>query len=92
MLIGSGVLDAQGRITVTIPADAELGTHRIAVYDSEGELLGWTEIQVTAAGSGTGERLPDTGSDIPFGAMAIALLLLAGGGLAVLVRRRSRIG
>ncbi|WP_288872734.1 lamin tail domain-containing protein [uncultured Microbacterium sp.] len=84
--IGGGTLSAAGAITVTIPADAALGAHRIAVYAADGALLGWADIRI-AAGSATG--LAATGADLPIGAVALALTLLAAGTLAVTRRRRT---
>ena len=84
--IGGGTLSAAGAITVTSPADAALGAHRIAVYAADGALLGWADIRI-AAGSATG--LAATGADLPIGAVALALTLLAAGTLAVTRRRRT---
>lgn len=54
-VIGSGTVSAGGTIAVTIPADAELGDHTVAVYLMSGELIGFQGITVVAAdGSGGG--------------------------------------
>jgi LPXTG-motif cell wall-anchored protein len=79
---------------VTIPAHAALGAHRIAVYASDGALIGWAGTTVTAAPEGAAaagpDRLPDTGGEAAVGVFAAALLLLAaGGGLVFASRRRS---
>ncbi|MDX2377686.1 LPXTG cell wall anchor domain-containing protein [Microbacterium sp. LRZ72] len=87
MQIGSGTVDAAGNITVTIPADAALGTHRLAVYTEDGELLGWTSIQIVAEGS-----LASTGSEQSGSALALALMLLLAGAGVIAVRRRVRAG
>lgn len=96
--LASGALDASGRITVTIPADAAAGAHRIAVYDAEGDLIGWGDLRVTAAsggatdggGTGAGEGgLANTGGALPVAAAALALLLLSAGGVMVARRRRT---
>lgn len=84
--IGGGALSAAGAITVTIPADAALGAHRIAVYAADGTLLGWAGIRI-AAGAASG--LAATGADLPVGAAALGLTLLAAGTLAVIRRRRT---
>lgn len=84
MQIGAGTLDASGRIVVTIPADAPLGDHRLAVYAADGELIGWTGIRIT------GGALAATGGSSADGALLLAvLLLLAGGAVAVGARRRA---
>lgn len=88
VLIGGGALDALGRITVTIPTDAALGAHRLAVYDADGALIGWTELTVVAVSGGGGGAHPDTGAEPPLGLLALSLLLLAGGGVAMVMRRR----
>ena len=82
--IATGTLSASGAITVTIPTDAALGAHRIAVYAADGTLLGWADIRVTAGAGG----LAATGSELPIAAVALALMLLTAG--AVAVRRRNR--
>ncbi|WP_448711071.1 lamin tail domain-containing protein [Microbacterium profundi] len=79
-----GTLSAAGAITVTIPKDAAAGAHRLAVYSADGELLGWVNIQVTAAGGG----LATTGSELPAAALVLALGLLFAGAIAVTLRRR----
>ena len=82
--IQTGSLSASGALTVTIPADAALGAHRIAVYAADGTLLGWADIRITAASGG----LAATGSELPIAAVALAVMLLTAG--AVAVRRRKR--
>ena len=83
--IASGTLDSAGRITVTIPANATLGMHRLAVYAADGELLGWTSIRIVTNGS-----LAETGSGADSSALGIALLLMLAGLTAIVVRRRVR--
>lgn len=83
--LATGTLSAAGAITVTIPADAALGAHRIAVYATDGTLLGWADIRI-AAGAGD---LAATGAELPVAAVALALLLLAAGTVAVGRRRRT---
>ncbi|GGD74653.1 lamin tail domain-containing protein [Microbacterium murale] len=82
--LADGTLNAAGAITVTIPKDAAAGAHRLAVYSADGELLGWVNIQVTAAGGG----LAATGSELPAAALVLALGLLFAGAIAVTLRRR----
>ncbi|WP_243230606.1 lamin tail domain-containing protein [Microbacterium sp. CIAB417] len=80
--LATGTLDAEGEITVTIPADAAAGAHRIAVYDADGQLIGWADITITAAGG-----LAATGATLPVAALVLAVLLLAAGAIAI--RRRA---
>lgn len=82
--LAAGTLSATGALTVTVPVDAPLGAHRIAVYAADGTLLGWADLRVTAAGEG----LAATGADLPVAATALALMLLTTGVLAL--RRRKR--
>ncbi len=51
MLLGGDWHQASslGAISVTIPTDAVVGDHRIAVYDTAGLNIGWKAIQVKAA-------------------------------------------
>ncbi|MDQ0728916.1 alpha/beta hydrolase-fold protein [Microbacterium sp. W4I20] len=97
VLLGTRVVTADGTATVTIPADAALGAHRIAVYASDGALIGWAGTTVTAAPGGAAaagpDRLSDTGGEAAVGVLAAALLLLtAGGGLIFATRRRDAAG
>jgi LPXTG-motif cell wall-anchored protein len=92
--LASGALDASGRITVTIPADAAAGAHRIAVYDVEGDLIGWGDLRVTAASGGATDGggdggLANTGGELPVAAAALALVLLLAGAAIVTRRRRT---
>lgn len=87
-LVATGALDAQGAREVVIPADAEAGAHRIAVYTASGELLGWTDIRITAAAAPDG-ALATTGATVPYAGIAVAVLLLAAGAFAVSRRRRA---
>ncbi len=87
--LAAGTLNAAGAITVTIPTDAVAGAHRIAVYAADGELLGWVGIEVTGGADGAG--LAATGAQTPTGMIALAVMMLLGGALAVAVRRRTRM-
>ena len=82
--LATGTLSEAGSITVTVPTDAALGAHRIAVYDADGALLGWADIRVADGAGG----LAATGAELPVAAIALALMLLLAGGAAV--RRRTR--
>jgi 5'-nucleotidase len=46
-------VDADGNVTVTIPAGTEPGAHRIAVQDASGAVIGWTDVTVLAPTPGT---------------------------------------
>ena len=83
--IATGSLSASGAISVTIPTDAALGAHRIAVYAADGALLGWADIRIAAEAGG----LATTGSELPVAAIALALMLLVAGGVAFGRRRRT---
>lgn len=83
--LATGPLTASGSITVTIPTDAALGAHRIAVYAVDGTLLGWADVRITAGAGG----LASTGSELPIAAAALALMLLVAGGVAFSRRRRA---
>ncbi len=83
--IGAGAVTASGTITATIPADATPGEHRIAVYDAEGALIGWTGITIVAADS-----LAMTGGGGAGGALIVALGMLIAGAAVFVLRRRMR--
>ena len=81
--LGTMTVDAQGMIKVKVPEDTEAGTHRLAVYDANGELIGWQDFTVVVDGvggpGGPGGRLPGTGATSPeFLAPLGAIVLLAG--------------
>lgn len=79
-LIGQSVVNEEGNIQVTIPADTPPGTHTIAVYDADGNLLGWDTIEILAADS----SLAVTGADGYLLSLALSLLLVFGGVTMVL--------
>ena len=87
-LIGQSIVDADGNIRVTIPADTAAGVHTIAVYDTDGNLLGWDTIEILAA-AGDGS-LPVTGADGFLLPLSIGLLLMLAG--LTMVARRQRAG
>ncbi len=66
--------------------DFDVSLTRTAVYAADGTLLGWAGIRI-AAGAASG--LAATGADLPVGAAALGLTLLAAGTLAVIRRRRT---
>lgn len=85
---------ADGTIAVTIPADTTAGTHRLAVFDADGQLIGWQQLQVGAAaagdpGTGAGPAgLPSTGGEINGIVLGTAGVLLVAGMILLLARRR----
>ena len=89
--------NATGAITVQIPADTPLGVHRMAVFASEGTLIGWASITVAQDGStapddgglpGTEDGgLAATGVPVSLSVLVVALLLIAAGGTLVTIRR-----
>lgn len=60
--LGSSAVAADGTFSATIPTDAELGPHRIAVYTADGDLIGWDDITVVESADGGGDSDGD-GSD-----------------------------
>lgn len=82
-LIGQSIVDADGNIRATIPADTTPGTHTIAVYDADGNLLGWDTIEILAADG----SLPVTGADGFLLPLSIGLLLMLAG-VTMVVRRQ----
>jgi predicted transporter len=85
VLLGTRTVSASGEISVRIPVDTAAGTHRLAVTDASGALIGWTQLEVRAASplAVTGGEL---GAIVP---IAYGLLLL-GGLFFALARRRIR--
>ncbi|GAB3122096.1 ExeM/NucH family extracellular endonuclease [Glaciibacter psychrotolerans] len=45
---------ATGTVTATLPADLPAGTHRIVVQDVDGNVIGWTSVEVRAAATDPG--------------------------------------
>lgn len=80
--------DADGEASLTLPDDVADGTHRVAVLDDAGDLIGWAEITIGEDG-----ELAVTGADLAgaWGLGALAVLLLAGGGTLLVTRRRRAI-
>ncbi|RWZ52914.1 hypothetical protein ELQ90_02960 [Labedella phragmitis] len=84
--------DADGGASATLPTGLTAGSHRVAVLDAEGELVGWDVLVLAAADPSDPDGLAVTGSDAAgaWGAVALGALLLAGGG-ALLIARRNRV-
>jgi 5'-nucleotidase len=80
-------VDAEGRITVTLPAGVS-GTHRLVVLDAAGEVIGWQEIAIADPAAA---QLAVTGGDngaVPGLLLAVGVLLGAGVLLRVVTLRR----
>lgn len=93
--LGQAVVDAAGLATFTLPADAAPGTHRIALTDSEGNLLGWGAIQVASAdrsvvAAQARDELAATGTEAQTGGILIAVLTLLAGIALIAARRLSQ--
>lgn len=97
VLLATTDVGADGTFEVTIPADTELGSHRIVVQAEDGSLLGWAPLEIVAAGGdqmpaagGTEDSLAVTGADVAaWLPMAALAALLLGAGLVV-IRARAR--
>ncbi|MFM9878344.1 MAG: carboxypeptidase regulatory-like domain-containing protein [Rhodoglobus sp.] len=89
VLLGDWVqVSPTGVVTVPVSTSMPTGAHQLVAQDAEGNVLGWTPIQIAAGAAASG--LASTGSPItnviaPLGA---TLLLLAAGTVLMLVRRR----
>lgn len=89
-------VSAAGAVSVTVPSSAPAGTHRIAVFDAAGELVGWQAVEVTGSGApaapsgvAAGGALSQTGASASSAAVVAVLLVLAGAAVLVAARRRS---
>jgi 5'-nucleotidase len=89
------LVDANGEVEVTLPANAPAGDHRIVIQDPSGAVIGWAAVTVTAGsttgtgtGNGSGDDLASTGVD-PTPAVVIALMLLTLGAAFTFRRRRT---
>jgi hypothetical protein len=94
--LGSHLVANNGQITVNVAAFAE-GTHHLAVYNANNELLGYVKFVINADGTGTvidtppGTRvLEATGSEgiLPLAIGAGAALLLGAAAVALAAYRR----
>lgn len=92
-LLVTGVVDTDGTLRATIPADTAAGAHRIAVTGTSGEVIGWSPITIAAAAVPGLPGLAATGLIDPMSPLAVAVLMLLLGGAVVGVaaaRRRVR--
>ncbi len=79
--LGSAVVTAAGAATFTIPTGVPAGTHRLVVTDADGNVIGWTTIEILG--------LPATGGELPLGVFGAGALLLAAGAVLLIARRRA---
>ncbi|WP_167132097.1 ExeM/NucH family extracellular endonuclease [Paramicrobacterium chengjingii] len=89
VLLSDGYVEVtgDGTVTVTVPAEAPLGEHRVAVVTESGDVVGWQAVTVTDAGATASGDLPWTGTEaLPL--LIVALLLMALGGVVLVARRR----
>lgn len=100
VFLGTHTVSAAGTVTVTLPEGVEPGEHTLAVYDGDGELIGYQSITVadpdaasggSDAGDGGWAMLPDAGTPVGLAIVLLAVALLLAGGVALTVgARRSR--
>lgn len=97
--LGALTADAQGTLqgSFRIPVGAPVGAHTLVALNAQSVVVASAALQVTAAtgsavspgsGSAAGDRLANTGSEVPFPAMFAAFALVA---LGSLLTRRRRI-
>ncbi len=84
--LGTATVAANGDIRLTIPADAPAGSHRIAVTDAAGVLIGWEPIEIRQPGG----ALASTGSVLPVSALLLGAGLIAAGAWSIRRRRALR--
>ncbi|SJN08392.1 metallopeptidase [Leucobacter sp. 7(1)] len=92
--LGSRTVDAHGTIELTIPKNAELGTHRLAVAQADGTVIGWGPLTIAAATPDTATPstggLAKTGGSVPLLAGALGATLLLSGAVLIASRRIGR--
>ncbi|MCW4458815.1 ExeM/NucH family extracellular endonuclease [Microbacterium sp. MPKO10] len=87
---GYVVVADDGTVSISVPADAPLGEHQVAVVTESGDVIGWQAVTVTDASDAASGDLPWTGTEaLP--ALVVALLLMALGGAALIARRRRHL-
>jgi LPXTG-motif cell wall-anchored protein len=80
--LGWRTSDANGVVTLSVPASVAPGEHRVVFTDADGAVVAWAP--VTVAG-----KLPDTGTEVGT-SIAVASMLLIAGSVLLLSRRRAR--
>ncbi|SDB87631.1 beta-glucosidase [Sanguibacter gelidistatuariae] len=92
VLLGTRTVSAAGTVSVTIPASTAPGDHRLVVYTPALDLIGWDDVRVTAPTGTTNPgngNLAVTGAEWTAAASIAALMILAGGSLVLIRRRRA---
>jgi 5'-nucleotidase len=79
---GWTLVDADGLVEVEIPSNAPAGSHRIAIQDAAGAVIGWTSVTVLDPSG-----LAATGVDPVPGVLVAVMLIGLGAALAVHRRR-----
>ncbi|GAA1825580.1 lamin tail domain-containing protein [Nesterenkonia flava] len=51
LLLGTAEVSSEALVTFSIPEEAEAGDHRVALYDADGQLIGWTAVTLTVEGA-----------------------------------------
>lgn len=81
--LGTPTVDDAGQVAVTLPSDVPAGEHRLAVYDDDGELIGWQSVTVRAASTSTGTPADTSGQAGPGGQAGAGHPVLPAVGAAV---------
>ena len=92
VLLGDWVqVSPTGTVSVPVSAGLPTGSHQLVAQDAEGNVLGWTPIEIAAAPGGPTGGLASTGAPLAnaLAPLAATLLLLAFGAVLVLRRRRA---
>lgn len=86
---GWRLVAANGTINATMPTAIAAGSHRIAVQDVDGVVIGWADVTVAVEGAAARDpRLAMTGGADVTPALTAAGLLLLLGAVLVMARRR----
>lgn len=64
LALGEHALDADASFEVTLP-EGVTGDHRVAVYDDEGQILGWDSIEIRPLAEPTPTPVPTTPEPVP---------------------------
>ncbi len=86
--LGTSTVAASGSIVVTVPLDAPVGSHRLAVTNAAGAVIGWYAVTVTAGS----DALATTGATAQFALELTFAVLLLIAGAGFVRRRRSERG
>ncbi|MBT1174200.1 LPXTG cell wall anchor domain-containing protein [Bifidobacterium sp. LC6] len=82
--------DGKAYVEYQIPSDTVTGEHKIALYDNDGNLLGWVPVTVVAGQNNSNQqKLANTGSSVFVIAFAAVALLIAGASVMIYRRRQA---